>query len=56
VKLQRIHYSKKFGANVEKYEILHYTKDNKKATIIGDLTNTTTLPEAIIDALFSLRL
>ena len=42
-------YSKKFGANVEKYEILHYTKDNKKATIIGDLTNTTTLPEAIID-------
>jgi len=28
---------------------LHYTKDNSKATIIGDLTNTLTLPENKID-------
>jgi len=42
-------YSRKFGTNVEKYEILHYTKENKNATIIGDLTNIHTLPEATID-------
>ncbi len=42
-------YSKKFGTNVEKYEILHYVSDNKNATIIGDLTNIATLPEEKID-------
>jgi len=38
-------YSKRFGRNVEKYEILHFTADNDNATIIGDLTNVDTLPE-----------
>jgi len=42
-------YSKKFGYNVEKIEILSYTPDNEKATIIGDLTNINTLPESKID-------
>lgn len=43
------YYSKKYGRNVKKYEILHYTDDNPKATIVGDLTNITTLPPSRID-------
>jgi SAM-dependent methyltransferase len=42
-------YSKKFGENVASYEILHYDDSNKRATIIGDLTNPSTLPEEKID-------
>jgi len=42
-------YSKKFGSNVERYEILHYSNDNPNATIIGDLTNIHTLPKNTID-------
>lgn len=42
-------YSKKFGTSIEKIEIQHYTNDNKNATIVGDLTNPYTLPEAKID-------
>jgi len=42
-------YSKKFGRNVEIYEILHATSENANATIIGDLTNINTLPENKID-------
>lgn len=43
------YYCKKFGENVEKYEILHATDDNPLATIIGDLTNFERLPESEID-------
>ncbi len=42
-------YSRKFGMNVEKFEILHYTKDNPKATIVGDLTVINSLPDNTID-------
>ena len=42
-------YAKKFGKNVKKIEILSYTNDNPKATIIGDLTNINTLPSNTID-------
>ncbi|GAB6182729.1 hypothetical protein JCM13991_04700 [Thermodesulfovibrio hydrogeniphilus] len=42
-------YSRKFGSNVKRFEILHYTNDNKKATIIGDLTNLVSLPQNTID-------
>lgn len=42
-------YSKKYGSNVESFEILHYTDDNKHATIIGDLTIISTLPKEKID-------
>ena len=42
-------YSKKFGSDVEKYEILHYTDDNPNATIIGDLSDTSTIPQNRID-------
>ncbi|HQD92844.1 MAG TPA: methyltransferase [Bacilli bacterium] len=42
-------YSKKFGSNIKKVEILHYTNDNPKATIIGDLVNVSTLPKNKID-------
>ena len=42
-------YSKKFGHNVSKYEILFINQDNPKATIIGDLTNTASLPINKID-------
>lgn len=44
-------YSKKYGSNVERFEILHYTNDNKNATIVGDLTNINTLPQGKIDCL-----
>ena len=42
-------YSKKYGSSIEKFEILHYTGDNKDATIIGDLTNISTIPKGCID-------
>ncbi len=42
-------YSKKFGSDVECYEVLRYTDDNPNATIIGDLCNTSTLPKSKID-------
>jgi len=42
-------YSKKYGSNVKAYEVLHYTNDNPKATIVGDLTNISTLPQTKID-------
>lgn len=42
-------YSKKFGRNVSKYEILFINQDNPRATIIGDLTNPDTLPNNKID-------
>lgn len=42
-------YIRKYGSNVKRYEILHYTNDNTNATIVGDLTNLETLPKNSID-------
>lgn len=42
-------YAKKFGSKITKIEVLHYTPDNPKATIIGDLTDYKTLKENILD-------
>jgi hypothetical protein len=42
-------YSKKYGSNIEKFEILHYTNDNKDATIVGDLSNISTIPHDRVD-------
>lgn len=42
-------YSKKYGRNVSKYEILFINQENPKATIIGDLTDPGTLPADVID-------
>ena len=42
-------YSKKFGKNIESFEVLHYNNENPNATIIGDLTKTDTLPDNKID-------
>jgi len=42
-------YSKKFGSGVSKFEILHFSDDNEKATIIGDLTDFTSIPFNQID-------
>jgi SAM-dependent methyltransferase len=42
-------YSKKYGHNVSKYEVLFINHDNPRATIVGDLTNPSTLPDSIID-------
>jgi hypothetical protein len=42
-------YTKKFGKNVIKSEILHFLNDNLKATIIADLTKTDGLPENFAD-------
>lgn len=39
------YYSKKFVRNVYKYEVLHANSDNPRATIIGDLTDISTLPK-----------
>jgi hypothetical protein len=42
-------YSKKYGSNVEKYEILQCRDDNPQATIIADLADLSTLPQNKID-------
>lgn len=43
-------YSKKFaGGTVESFEVLHAVPGNKAATIIGDLTETATLPGNSVD-------
>ncbi|MGH2645275.1 MAG: methyltransferase domain-containing protein, partial [Chitinophagaceae bacterium] len=41
-------YSRKFGTDISKYEVLH-TKEGRNVTIVGDLTNIATLPENRID-------
>ena len=43
------HYSKKFGPNTSKYEVLFVNDTNPNATIIGDLTKHETLPTNSID-------
>ena len=42
-------YTKKYGENVIKSEILHFLNDNPKATIIADLTKIESLPENFAD-------
>lgn len=42
-------YSKRYGSQVEAYEVLHATADNANATIVGDLTDPTTLPVNRVD-------
>lgn len=42
-------YTKKFGHNIRKSEILNYDDKNTEATIIGDLTRKETLTENSID-------
>ncbi len=43
-------YSRRFGGDrVTSFEVLHATSDNRKTTIIGDLTNLETLPENAVD-------
>jgi SAM-dependent methyltransferase len=49
-KNSKSHYSKPLGGvDVEAIDVLHATPDNPKATIVGDLTDTATLPENKID-------
>lgn len=43
------YYTKKFGNNVHKNEVLHATPNNEVATIVGDLTDLSTLPEGKFD-------
>lgn len=42
-------YAKKFGAAGSQIDVLHYTSDNPRATIIGDLTRVETLPQNCFD-------
>lgn len=42
-------YTRKFGTNITQSHILHFTNDNPKATIIGDLTKSATLPQNTLD-------
>ena len=41
--------TKKFGHDITQSHILHYTADNKKATIVGDLTKFENLPQGILN-------
>lgn len=44
------YYCKRFGGErVDVFEVLHATPDNTNATIVGDLTDLSTLPENNID-------
>jgi len=43
------HYSKRFGTNVESFEVLYHNNENPRATIVGDLTKKQTLPVNKID-------
>jgi SAM-dependent methyltransferase len=42
-------YSKQFDHGVTTFEVLHVDKSNRKATIIGDLTDAENLPENKVD-------
>ena len=42
-------YCKQFGSNIKRQHILHYDNSNPKATIVGDLSNSSTLPANTID-------
>ena len=42
-------YTKKFGKDVTRSDILHVDAANKRATVIGDLTTPETLPENAFD-------
>jgi len=43
------HYSKRFGTNIESFEVLYHNNENPRATIVGDLTKKQTLPVNKID-------
>jgi SAM-dependent methyltransferase len=44
------YYSRRFtGGKAESFEVLHATPENKTATLIGDLTDTATLPKNSFD-------
>lgn len=38
-------YAVKFGSDIEKIEVLDYSRDNQKATIVADLTDISKLPK-----------
>ena len=42
-------YTKRFDYGVTSFEVLHVDESNRKATIIGDLTQPKTLPESAVD-------
>jgi SAM-dependent methyltransferase len=43
-------YSRRFGGGkVKAFEVLHADSGNRAATIVGDLTDITTLPAAVVD-------
>jgi SAM-dependent methyltransferase len=44
-------YATMFGTHVDSIAVLHATSENPEATIVGDLTDPSTLPEAAIDCL-----
>lgn len=42
-------YCRRFGRNVSRYEVLHISRDNPKATMVGDLTRPDSLPANAVD-------
>jgi Methyltransferase domain len=51
VEIGDAYYTNLFGVDIKKSEVLHFTKDNPEATLIGDLTQSETLPREIADCL-----
>lgn len=49
MEVQDSYYSRKFAKSESVFEVIHYSNENNKATIVGDLTNTQTLPKTTID-------
>jgi hypothetical protein len=49
LEVQDSFYSRKFAKSDSVLEVIHCSNENNKATIIGDLTNIQTLPQATID-------
>lgn len=42
-------YTKQYDHGITSFEVLHFDKSNRKATIIGDLTRPESLPEKSVD-------
>ena len=46
-------YSRRFGRDIARQDVLHVSPDNPEATIVGDLTQPGLLPEAAFDCLIA---
>lgn len=49
LELDDSYYSRKFGSKLKRIDVLHVTSGNPRATIVGDLTKKSTIPESAFD-------